>query len=149
MIVPLALADPLGNFTVNHHNGLRLSPGRVANLAVVDAAELPTLQEQAEVAARGPRAHAVRRCAELAAAQTVRVDGRALRWRVGAASFAYAPGQGGLRTSRLTCVLSAPAALARPGSVVFADAYLADRPGWQEITRWATGYGSRAPPCPP
>ncbi|NUS06740.1 MAG: High-affinity nickel-transporter, partial [Nonomuraea sp.] len=90
-------AHPLGNFTVNHYNGLRLSPAAVRNHAVVDLAELPTLQVEAEVDA----SYAGRRCAALAAAQRLTVSGTPVPWRVSASSFAYAPGQGGLRTSRL------------------------------------------------
>ena len=40
-----AAAHPLGNFTVNHYDGLRLSADRVELLAVVDHAEIPTLQQ--------------------------------------------------------------------------------------------------------
>jgi hypothetical protein len=39
-----ALAHPLGNFTINHYDGLRLCPDRIDDLAVVDRAEIPTLQ---------------------------------------------------------------------------------------------------------
>ncbi|MEW1848476.1 hypothetical protein AB0392_61855, partial [Nonomuraea angiospora] len=54
---PVAM-HPLGNFTVNHYNGLRISPSDVRNLAVVDAAELPTLQARPQVDA----SYAARRC---------------------------------------------------------------------------------------
>jgi nickel/cobalt transporter (NicO) family protein len=40
-----AAAHPLGNFTVNHYDGLRLHADRVELLAVVDHAEIPTLQQ--------------------------------------------------------------------------------------------------------
>ncbi|MDG4866142.1 nickel transporter, partial [Streptomyces sp. T-3] len=39
-----AAAHPLGNFTVNRYHGLRLFPDRVEDTAVVDRAEIPTLQ---------------------------------------------------------------------------------------------------------
>jgi len=40
-----AAAHPLGNFTVNHYNGIALLPDRVEVLAIVDIAEIPTAQE--------------------------------------------------------------------------------------------------------
>jgi hypothetical protein len=128
-------AHPLGNFTVNHYNGLRISASDVRNHAVVDLAELPTLQVQPQVDA----AYAGRRCAALAAAQRLRVSGRAVPWRVSASSFAYAPGQGGLRTSRLTCRLVAEVHTA--GAVEFTDGFEQDRIGWREII--AIGDGVR------
>lgn len=161
------VAHPLGNFTVNHYNGLRITPDRVENLAVVDSAELPTLQARSTVDAdrSGTVSPAERssygtaRCAELAAAQHLTVNGTATPWRVFETAFTYKPGQGGLQTSRLECRLTAtaealrtPAAPAAPasetpisrvragnGTVSFGDDFLADRLGWREITAVSSG----------
>ncbi|SEU39319.1 nickel/cobalt transporter [Nonomuraea wenchangensis] len=130
-----AAAHPLGNFTVNHYNGLVVTPGGIGNLAVVDLAELPTLQADPDVDA----GYAGRRCAALAAAQRLVVAGTAVPWRVTEAGFAYAPGMGGLRTSRLTCRLTA--AVRASGPVEFSDAFEQDRIGWREIS--AAGDGVR------
>ncbi|MGW5156737.1 nickel/cobalt transporter [Nonomuraea wenchangensis] len=130
-----AAAHPLGNFTVNHYNGLVVTPGGIGNLAVVDLAELPTLQADPDVDA----GYAGRRCAALAAAQRLVVAGTAVPWRVAEAGFAYAPGLGGLRTSRLTCRLTA--AVLASGPVEFSDAFEQDRIGWREIS--AAGDGVR------
>ncbi|KAB8197990.1 High-affinity nickel-transporter [Nonomuraea phyllanthi] len=105
------------------------------NLAVVDLAELPTLQASAQV----DGSYAARRCAALAAAQRLAVAGRQVPWRVAGSSFAYAPGQGGLRTSRLTCRLVA--GVRATGAVEFTDGFEQDRIGWREIT--AVGDGVR------
>lgn len=126
----LVLAHPLGNFTVNHYNGLRLHPDRVESTAVVDLAELPTLQ--------APRpADAGRLCASLAAAQRLTIDGEVVPWQVVSSAHAYEPGQSGLRTSRLTCALVARARVT--GEVVLTDGYEQDRIGWREITATASG----------
>ncbi|MFC7589099.1 hypothetical protein ACFQYP_39500 [Nonomuraea antimicrobica] len=85
-----AAAHPLGNFTVNHYNGLRVSASDVRNLAVVDLAELPTLQERPEADAT----YAARRCAALAAAQRLEVAGAAVPWRVTGSALTYSPGEG-------------------------------------------------------
>ncbi|MGW0590396.1 nickel/cobalt transporter [Streptosporangium sp. NPDC002607] len=154
------MAHPLGNFTVNHYNGLRIAPDRVENLAVVDSAELPTLQARPAVDADRSgtvsdaerSAYGTARCGELATAQRLTVNGTATVWQISEAVFAYEPGQGGLQTSRLTCrlhaaakPLQAPTAAAASGSgtsvtsegsgtVEFSDGFLADRLGWREIT---------------
>ena len=47
LLVPaLALAHPLGNFTINHYAGIRVEPGRVILDVVIDQAEIPTFQER-------------------------------------------------------------------------------------------------------
>ncbi|MEV6864150.1 High-affinity nickel-transporter [Streptosporangium subroseum] len=108
---------PLGNFTVNHYNGLRITPERVENLAIVDSAELPTLQARSAVdtdrsgtvSAAERSSYGTARCSALAAAQRLTVNGAAVAWRVTETGFVYEGGQGGLETSRLTCHLSATA----------------------------------------
>ena len=48
VLLPLAatavLAHPLGNFTINHHAGIRVEPDRVLLDVVIDQAEIPTFQ---------------------------------------------------------------------------------------------------------
>ncbi|MEU8362919.1 High-affinity nickel-transporter [Nonomuraea sp. NPDC048882] len=127
------LAHPLGRFTVNHYNGLRVSATAVRNLAVVDLAELPTLQAEPDVDAAYP----ARRCAALAAAQRLEVAGRTVPWRVEGSSFTYAPGEGGLRTSRLSCRLVGD--VRASGAVTFTDGFEQDRIGWREITAAGDG----------
>ncbi|PRX59407.1 ABC-type nickel/cobalt efflux system permease component RcnA [Nonomuraea fuscirosea] len=128
-----ALAHPLGRFTVNHYNGLRVSASGVRNLAVVDLAELPTVQAEPDVDAAYP----ARRCAALAAAQRLEVAGRTVPWRVEGSSFTYAPGEGGLRTSRLSCRLVGD--VRASGAVTFSDGFEQDRIGWREITAVGDG----------
>jgi nickel/cobalt exporter len=135
-------AHPLGNFTVNHYDGLVLQADRVEDLAIVDTAEIPTLQEKPLVdrdndgvvseSERG--AFARRTCRQVAAAVTVQVGADPLRWSVRSSSFAYRPGAAGLLTSRLECHLSSAAALDGSTSVSVRDRFRADRIGWHEIT---------------
>ena len=147
-------AHPLGNFTVNHYDGLVLYPDRVTDTAIVDAAEIPTLQEQGAVdtghdgAVSAAEADAFARtgCAGLVRAASVTVAGRPLAWSVVSSSYVYVPGSAGLRTSRLTCGLTARVSLTRPAVVAFANGFRADRVGWHEIT--ATGHGVRLDSSP-
>lgn len=144
---PAAQAHPLGNFSVNHYTGFTLRPDRVDVLAVTDTAEIPTLQAAPDVDTDGDgtpsdterAAWAAARCAETAGKLAVEAP-RRLTWRVAAATFAYRPGQSGLRTSRIECRLRAPLDLTGGPLLLRVDTG-ADRArvGWNEIT--AKGMG--------
>jgi nickel/cobalt transporter (NicO) family protein len=136
----LASAHPLGNFSINHYNGLTLYPDRVELRSVLDTAEIPTVQD-GQVPPDRRSDTAAKRCADVAAAVSVSVRGEPVRWTVGSATLAYPPGQAGLATTRLVCELSAPAELDRAAEVAIADSLLPGRAGWREIT--ATGSGVR------
>src|SRR6185312_15105959 len=86
-----ASAHPLGNFSVNQYAGLTVHPDRVDVTAVVDFAEIPTLQDKPAVEAAGA-AHAGAACAEFARDFAVKVAGRDLTWTVSAPAFGYTPG---------------------------------------------------------
>ncbi len=149
VVVPIgpASAHPLGNFTINHYNGLVLSPDSVSNTAVVDSAEIPTLQERDTVDANQDTvistderaAFAADQCLGLAGQLDLRIDGSSVPWSVVASSFTYRAGAAGLDVSRLQCSLDAEVDLQQAAAVSFEDHYLADRIGWREIT--ATGDG--------
>ena len=140
-------AHPLGNFSVNQAIGLDLYPDRVAVTAIVDLAELPTLQERPAVDANGDgkasaaesTAYNTRICNAMAGAVALRVDGDRVRWSVHPAGFEYRPGSAGLHTSRISCAFDAAADLKRSVMVDLGNEYRADRIGWREIT--AAGHG--------
>jgi nickel/cobalt transporter (NicO) family protein len=138
---------PLGNFSVNQAIGLALHPDRVTVTAIVDLAELPTLQERpavdvdgdAKVSAAESAAYNTRVCNAMAGAVALRVDGHRVRWSVRPAGFEYRPGSAGLHTSRISCTFDAAADLTRSAIVDLVNGYRADRIGWREIT--AAGHG--------
>lgn len=142
-----ASAHPLGNFTINHYDGLLLSPDRIENTAVIDTAELPTLQQRdavdtnrdGTVTFRERSAFAAQECIAVAAQLRVQVDNTRLRWSVDSSDFTYRPGAAGLKTSRLECALATDADLSEPAVVKFADDYFSDRLGWREITAAGAG----------
>lgn len=152
-----AAAHPLGNFSVNHFNGLTLTPEGIDLLAVVDSAEIPTSQDLPTIDADGDGAMssselasaADRRCPELAQATTTTVGGRMVEWRVRDATLTTSSGAAGLPTLRLSCRLDADVAISERTTVSFSDGYRGDRVGWHEIT--ATGRGVRLvdPPVGP
>ncbi|MFD9333809.1 nickel transporter [Streptomyces sp. NPDC060028] len=140
--VPTAQAHPLGNFSVNHYDGLRLSHDRIEDTAVVDSAEIPTAQDEeatdadrdgtvspAEAADR-----AAERCARLAGRTRISVGGERIAWKVGRSTLTYGKGAAGVPVARLTCALRAAADLSRPADVSFASGADVARAGWKEIT---------------
>ncbi|WP_254667047.1 hypothetical protein [Streptomyces sp. SolWspMP-sol7th] len=146
---PAAEAHPLGNFSVNEYTGLTLRPDRVDALRVTDTAEIPTLQAAPSLdtdgdgtADAGERAAwAANRCADAARTLDVSAPDR-LSWRVTSARFAYAAGQGGLRTGRLECRMNAPLTIGtEPVRLNVRTGDDAKRVGWHEIT--AKGEGVR------
>jgi nickel/cobalt exporter len=151
-----AAAHPLGNFSINQYAGLTLRPDRVDVSAVVDAAEIPTLQERPSVDANHDgmvddaerAAHARAACRELAGAFEARVGRDRLTWTVGALAFAYVAGSTGLQTSRLTCSLTAPARLGSATAVTVTNRFRADRVGWREMTAVGDGVKLVDPPLP-
>lgn len=142
-------AHPLGNFSVNHFHGLTLRADRVEDHAVLDQAEIPTLQARSGIDRDGNgtvddterAAAATDLCHALASGAVVKVNGKAIAWTVGRADLSYHPGAASLDTSRLECDLTAPADLRRTSTVTLDDGYRADRVGWHEIT--AVGDGVR------
>ena len=140
---------PLGNFSVNQYLGFRLAPDRVEATAIVDYAEIPTLQNRPSVDTNGDgtaddrerTAHAARICQDVGAAIRATVGDVRLVWTVARSEFTYSPGAGGLDVSRLGCALVAPALLNGPATVLVSNVFLPDRVGWREMT--AAGQGLR------
>ncbi|WUH90205.1 nickel transporter [Streptomyces sp. NBC_00433] len=149
-----ACAHPLGNFTVNRYDGLTLHADRVDDLAVVDTAEIPTLQAEptmdtdhngtlspAEAAAEAGRACTALADRAQATASAAHGTPRTLAFRLTAGSFRLVHGQAGLDTGRLECRLTAPATLDSGDHVRFTSGVDDSRIGWHEIT--ARGDGVR------
>ena len=113
-----ASAHPLGNFSVNTYAALTVHPDRMDALVAADIAELPTLQDPPAT------------CDEAARAFTVTAAGSPVIWAVTSSALTYKAGAGGLRTSRLECRLTGPAAL---GAVEAANRFRDDRIGWREM----------------
>ncbi|MFD8749501.1 high frequency lysogenization protein HflD [Kitasatospora sp. NPDC059577] len=148
--VPAADAHPLGNFSLNHYLGFTVHPDSLEVLAVTDAAEIPTLQEQPRIDRNGDgtvddaegTAWAAEQCARTAQGLQVTTDraAAALTWRTDSARFRYEDGSAGLRTSRLECVLRADLHLPADGTTVrVTSGSDPSRVGWNEITARGDG----------
>jgi nickel/cobalt exporter len=137
-----ASAHPLGNFTVNHYDGLVVSTTAVDDTAVIDTAEIPTAQARGAVdtshdgtvSAAERSAYAGSQCNSLMRALDLSVGGSAATFVLRSADFTYRPGAAGLDTSRLVCQLHAPVTVDHPVRLAFTDGYAAERIGWHEIT---------------
>jgi ABC-type nickel/cobalt efflux system permease component RcnA len=142
LLPSVASAHPLGNFTINHYAGVRVTTSEIRLDVVIDQAEIPTFQERRRLdvdgdgdvseaesaAAREPE------CLALADALELTVNGRMLALRSTAAALSFPLGAG-LPTMRLECEFTA--ALAAPlvagTTIEFADRSSAERLGWREI----------------
>jgi ABC-type nickel/cobalt efflux system permease component RcnA len=151
-----AAAHPLGRFSVNQYVGLSLHPDRIDARAVLDIAEIPSLQDRPSLDTdsddtvspdeRSRRADAV--CADVAAGVTLRMDGHAVAWTARPGELSLAAGAGGLDVTRVTCGLTAAVDLTRPAVVSIHNGYLADRVGWREMTAAGSGVRLVGSPLP-
>ncbi|MFI9770070.1 nickel transporter [Streptomyces sp. NPDC052415] len=131
---PSASAHPLGNFTVNRYDGLVAAPGVLRVDHVEDLAEIPATQSKPDVERLGLEAWAGRRCAAAARDSALTVDGRSVALTVETAHARRGPGQAGLDTLRVECVLSAPLPDADSLKLGFRAAGAESGPGWREVT---------------
>ena len=138
----LALAHPLGNFTINHYAGLVVGPSSVSLDIVIDMAEIPTLDAITEIDADGDGRAGTNelataretRCRELMPGLGLTIDGRPQPMKLVAAGLQLQPGAADLDTLRLVCELVADTgAIADGSAVTFNDGSYPDRLGWREI----------------
>ncbi len=116
----VAVAHPLGNFTINHSSTVVASGDRVYVHYVLDMAEIPTLQ-------RGPLdASAVTRKLVL------KVEGRRVPLEVVRRRLQSLKGAGGLATTRYELVLAGPR-LSGEAAIALEDETYAGRLGWKEV----------------
>jgi ABC-type nickel/cobalt efflux system permease component RcnA len=116
----VALAHPLGNFTINHSSSVVVSGDRVYVHYVLDMAEIPTLQ-------RGPI-----QTGPLSRKLVLTVNGRRTPLRPVRQRLQSPEGAGGLPTTRYEVVLAGPR-LTETSSTVLRDETYSGRLGWKEV----------------
>ena len=154
---PTADAHPLGNFSVNFSSGLRVEPVAVAVDVVLDAAEIPTAQQfpgaAGGVADADATTYRASRCAEIADAAELRLDGSRQLLAVSSSEITFPPGAAGLVTTRLLCHLRTTDSIDTAGTTLTYRLPLqSDRLGWREITAVGDGVlltGSTVPTASP
>ena len=136
-----AQAHPLGNFTINHYSDLEFT-GETARLTyVLDLAEIPTLQQKADLdtdgdgqlSANESDAYLDARMPSLAEGLRLRVGNKDLPLKVLDRSAEYQPGQGGLPTLRVRAHLLAELPKDWKGQARYSDQTYENRLGWREI----------------
>jgi nickel/cobalt exporter len=141
LVVPAASAHPLGNFTINHYNGIRVAAAAVVIDHVTDFAEIPTFAEKQTMDLDGDGAISATEaadyqrsaCAKLASQLALTADGSPLALAPIATGLHFAMGAGS-EVMRLVCVMRAPLTLSAAGaSFQFSDSSFAERRGWHEI----------------
>jgi nickel/cobalt exporter len=143
-LVPgLAMAHPLGNFTVNQYTRLDLATGNVSVRYVLDMAEIPTFQRREIVDANGDgrvsiaeaAAESKRLVALVAPHLHLVADGRPVRLAVDEEHVRFLRGQGGLPTTRLDARFRAVGLKLDGSQHTFrlSDSYATDRVGWREL----------------
>ena len=137
---PSATAHPLGNFSISHYSGLRLTRSGLELTYVIDMAEIPTFQEMQEHGLVAERGHAslpgyvARRVETLSEGLVVEIDGRRVSLTTGATDIMFPEGAGGLPTLKLG--VRYRATWDSPRGVVelrYRDANFPARAGWKEI----------------
>jgi nickel/cobalt exporter len=143
----VALAHPLGNFTINHYAGIAVAPAAIQLDVVIDMAEIPAFQERQTMDANGDGsvddaeadAGAAADCATLLANLHLSRDGRSVVIVGSTHAASFPPGAGGLSTLRLECGYAATLepAIGAATTLAFSDGSYPERIGWREIV--ATG----------
>ena len=127
----LALAHPMGNFSVNHFARLEPDARGVAIRYVMDLAEIPTFEMfQQWGPGADPQQKAFDQAREWAANLQIAVNGRRVPARVLRAHVALAEGAGNMQVARITADLRVDAA---PGAFTYEDRNYQGRSGWKEI----------------
>jgi nickel/cobalt transporter (NicO) family protein len=128
LLAASASAHPLGNFSINHLDQLRVSSGRVDVTYILDQAEIPTFQERG----LSPAAVLAKKKAEVERGLVLTVNGRRVPLAFAAAGqISFPPGQGGLKLTRV--VLPLVARVAAPRRVQLHDGTFPGRIGWKAI----------------
>jgi len=122
----VALAHPLGNFTVNHLSIVTVGRDAVHVRYVLDLAEIPALQEtNAGTVATLPD--------RIVAGLELDADGQPVRLEVRNATTERLPGQAGLETIRVTVDLVSGTAPSEGAALVYRDLTFPGRVGWHDV----------------
>ena len=139
---PLSLAHPLGNFSIGHYAGLRLTREGIALRYVLDMAEIPAflaIQETGIVPAVGHpslRGYLDRQIGVLRDGLRVEVNGQRLLLQGASSEVVFPPGAGNLPTLRLEIVYRAPLeapCVETPCHLHYRDSNFPGRLGWHEV----------------
>ncbi|HEV8281238.1 MAG TPA: hypothetical protein VGQ02_05230, partial [Candidatus Limnocylindrales bacterium] len=151
MLAPtMAVAHPLGNYTINRYAEVRVEPDRVLLDVVIDQAEIPTflarqnfdLDGDGSIADEETDAGRVDACRTMTGSIELTAGGAPLELVTLKAGLSFPPGVGGLSTMRQTCAfqarLSSPIGDS-PTVITYVDRSFPERLGWREIVASGSG----------
>jgi ABC-type nickel/cobalt efflux system permease component RcnA len=143
MIVPnSATAHPLGNFSISHYSGIRVSKDAIELRYMIDMAEIPTFQEIQESGiepkAGDPslEAYLARKAEILRDGLALEVNGKPLVLRAESREIIFPPGAGGLPTMKVGFLYKAKLIGDSNGAeylLTYRDGNFPGRAGWKEI----------------
>ncbi len=142
LLPTVALAHPLGNFTVNRYSRLEVAGNQLQLFYIVDMAEIPAHQERTLIDQNGDstidaaeqQAYADQLLATLQQQLVLRLNGQVQPWQLQTYALTFPEGQAGLPTLRFTTHWTT--SITQQGvlwQVDYRDESYADRLGWQEI----------------
>jgi ABC-type nickel/cobalt efflux system permease component RcnA len=151
MIVPnSATAHPLGNFSISHYSGIRVSKDAIELRYMIDMAEIPTFQEIQESGIEPKtgdpslEAYLARKAEILRDGLALEVNGKPLVLRAESREIIFPPGAGGLPTMKVGFLYKAKLADSSATDYLlnFRDGNFPGRAGWKEVIAVA-GSGAR------
>ncbi len=137
-----ASAHPMGNFSISHYTGIRITPDFIELRYIIDMAEIPTFQEmqQSGIAARpddpSVTAFVASKAAAFAQGLQLSLNGHQLPLRVVSQEVIFPPGAGNLPTMKFGFTYHAESGDdcdSGPCELAYRDTNFPGRAGWKEI----------------
>jgi high-affinity nickel-transport protein len=131
----------MGNFSVNHYSGIRLTPTSLELRYLIDMAEIPTFQELQAAGLKAdlqdPRlpAYLSRKVDEFRQDITLKLDGKPVEFECRERQVIFPPGAGGLPTMKFgfTCITALAFEAAGQHRLEYRDDNFQGRAGWKEV----------------
>ncbi|MEZ4711548.1 MAG: sulfite exporter TauE/SafE family protein [Caldilineaceae bacterium] len=141
-IPDLALAHPLGNFTINRYSRLEIGAEQITLTYVLDMAEIPTQQERPQIDTDGDgvlgpdeqKSYLDQLLPNLQENLHLTLNGQPQTWTLASHELTFPEGQAGLPTLRLRAEFVADtAATDEIWQAAYVDNNFSGRLGWQEV----------------
>jgi ABC-type nickel/cobalt efflux system permease component RcnA len=138
----MAVAHPMGNFSVSHFASIRIERGYVEVRYLIDMAEIPTYQEiqrtgiVAEDGNPSLASYIAEQGSSLRGGLLLEIDGQPLELRLMDQDVLFTPGAGGLPTMKLGFLYRAAIenlSSSQVHQVHYLDKNFAGRSGWKEV----------------
>jgi len=135
------VAHPMGNFSVNHYSGIKLTRDSLELRYLIDMAEIPTFQELQAAGLKADPAdpripdYLRSKADEFWRGITFKLDGRAVEFDCSERQVIFPPGAGGLPTMKFGFTCRAPLTGVKAGQhfIEYRDDNFQGRAGWKEV----------------